>query len=53
MEQQLAAMGRLLEGREFDSQEDVNAFLQAALLQHGGRFPSAAPQTPLERAVGP
>jgi tetratricopeptide (TPR) repeat protein len=50
MEQQLSTMGRLLEGHEFGSVEEVNAFLHEVMGQHGGRLPTIAPRTPLEQA---
>jgi hypothetical protein len=46
----MATMGRLLEGRELGSVEEVNAFLHEVMDQHGGRLPTVAPQTPLEQA---
>jgi tetratricopeptide (TPR) repeat protein len=50
MEQQMATIGRLLESEEFDSVNDMNAFLQDLLGRSGGKLPAPAPQTPLERA---
>jgi tetratricopeptide (TPR) repeat protein len=48
MEQQMAAIGRLLEGHEFTSAEEANAYLQDVLSRGG--LPPAAPTTPLEEA---
>jgi tetratricopeptide (TPR) repeat protein len=48
MEQQMAAIGRLLEGHEFASAEEANAYLQDVLSKGG--LPPAAPTTPLEEA---
>jgi tetratricopeptide (TPR) repeat protein len=50
MEQQMATLGRLLEGREFGSIEEANAFLHDLLGRSGGALPAAAPETPLEQA---
>ena len=50
MEQQMATIGRLLEGREFDSLEDVNAYLHDVLGEGDGQLPAIEPRTPLERA---
>lgn len=48
MDQHLAQIGRLLEGQDFATIEEANAFLQQALI--GGSPPSFAPRTPLEAA---
>jgi hypothetical protein len=48
MEQQMAAIGRLLEGHEFASLDEANAYLQEVLSRGG--LPPAAPSTPLEEA---
>src|SRR5437764_12793616 len=50
MEQQMATMSRLLEGREFKSLDDVNAYLDAVLAEGAGQLPTVEPRTPLERA---
>ena len=36
MEQQMATMSRLLEGREFESLDDVNAYLHEVLAEGEG-----------------
>ena len=48
MDQHLAQIGRLLEGQDFATIEEANAFLQRAIV--GGNLPVAAPRTPLEAA---
>jgi tetratricopeptide (TPR) repeat protein len=48
MDQQLAAVGRLLAEQEFDSIEEANAYLQQALV--GGELVAPGPTTPLEEA---
>jgi len=48
MEQQLAAVTRLLSEHEFGSLEEANAFLQQTLTSGG--LPPATPTTPLEEA---
>lgn len=48
MEQHLAQIGRLLDGQDFATIEEANAFLQQAI--HGGTLPAFAPRTPLEEA---
>lgn len=48
MDQHLAQIGRLLEGQDFATIEEANAFLQQALI--GGSPPAFAPRTPLEAA---
>ncbi len=48
MEQQLAALGRLLEAQDFASPDEANAFIQQQLA--GGQPLAAAPATPLEEA---
>lgn len=48
IERLLADIGRLLSEQEFDSEDDVNAFLQQAL--RSGRVPPTAPRTPIEQA---
>jgi tetratricopeptide (TPR) repeat protein len=48
MERTMADMGKLLEGRNFETMEEVNAFLQSAMANGGIAHP--APTTPLERA---
>jgi tetratricopeptide (TPR) repeat protein len=50
MEQQMAIIGRLLEGHEFGSVEEANAFLHEVIGDSGGMLPAVAPQTPLEQA---
>ena len=48
MDQHLAQIGRLLEGQDFATIEEANAFLQRAIV--GGNLPVAASRTPLEAA---
>ena len=48
MEQQLAAVSRLLAERDFASLEEANAYLHEALSKGG--LPAVAPATPLEEA---
>ena len=48
MERALADLEDLLEGREFESIDEANAFLQKAI--PAGGLPHRAPRTPLERA---
>jgi tetratricopeptide (TPR) repeat protein len=48
MEQHMQAVTRLLEGRQFESIEEMNAFLNEAMAQ--GNVASPAPSTPLEEA---
>ncbi|MHB8646158.1 MAG: hypothetical protein ACYDAR_10265 [Thermomicrobiales bacterium] len=48
MDQHLAQIGRLLEGQDFATMEEANAFLKQALL--GSSSPVFAPRTPLEEA---
>jgi tetratricopeptide (TPR) repeat protein len=50
MEQQMQTIGRLLEGREFGSIEDVNAYLDSVIGEGEGQLPVTEPRTPLERA---
>jgi tetratricopeptide (TPR) repeat protein len=50
MEQQMMSIGRLLEGREFESLDDVNAYLHEMLAKGEGHLPELEPRTPLERA---
>src|SRR5215211_201817 len=50
MEQQLTMVGRLLEGRDFSSIEDVNAYLHEVLADGQGQLPEVEPRSPLERA---
>jgi hypothetical protein len=38
MEQQMTTIGRLLEGREFESLDDVNAYLHEALAKGAGHL---------------
>lgn len=47
MEKTMADLSRLLEGREFDSQEEVNAFLQQAVKDR--KVPETPGETPLSR----
>ena len=46
----MATMSRLLEGREFESLDDVNAYLHEVLAEGEGQLPTIEPRTPLERA---
>jgi len=48
MEQQMAAITRLLAERDFASIEEANAYLREALVE--GHLPTPAPATPLEEA---
>jgi tetratricopeptide (TPR) repeat protein len=48
MDQHLAQIDRLLEGRDFATIEEANTFLKQALV--GGSPPTFAPRTPLEAA---
>lgn len=48
LEQHLAAVGRLLADKEFDSIEEANAYLQQAMA--GGDLLAPGPTTPLEEA---
>ncbi|MDQ6603371.1 MAG: hypothetical protein M3Z19_11670 [Chloroflexota bacterium] len=48
MDQHLAQIERLLEGKDFATIEEANAFLQRAIV--GGTLPAVAPRTPLEAA---
>ncbi len=48
MEQQMAAITRLLAEREFASLEEANAYLRGALV--AGNVPTPAPATPWEEA---
>ncbi len=48
MDQHLAQIDRLLEGQDFATIEEANAFLKQALV--GGSPPTFAPRTPLEAA---
>lgn len=50
MEQQMASISRLLEGREFESIDDVNAYLHEVLAEGDGQLPEMEPRTPSERA---
>src|SRR5579871_3678295 len=50
MEQQMMSIGRLLEGREFASLDDVNAYLHGVLAEREGHLREVEPRTPLERA---
>jgi tetratricopeptide (TPR) repeat protein len=48
MDQQMAAIGRLLEEQGFESPEEANAFLREIL--SSGELPRVAPATPLDEA---
>ncbi len=48
MDQHLAQIGRLLEGQDFATIDEANAFLKQALV--GGTPPAFTPRTPLEAA---
>lgn len=50
MEQEMAQLGKLLNEREFESLDDVNAFLQQLMAETGGMIPKARAETPLEKA---
>lgn len=49
MDKMMSDIGRLLESQEFDSIDEVNAYLQQVMAS-GQPIPSAAPRTPLEEA---
>lgn len=49
MDKMMADVGRLLESQEFDSIEEMNAYLQQVMAS-GEPIPSTAPRTPLEEA---
>lgn len=50
MEQEMAQLGKLLNEREFESIDEVNAFLQELMAESGGMIPKARAETPLEKA---
>ncbi|MBX2997912.1 MAG: tetratricopeptide repeat protein [Caldilineaceae bacterium] len=50
MEQEMARLGKLLNEREFESIDEVNAFLQELLAETGGMIPKTKAETPLEKA---
>lgn len=49
MDKMMADLSRLLEEQEFDSIDDINAYLQQ-LMASGEPIPTSAPRTPLEKA---
>lgn len=49
MDKMMDDLGRLLEDKEFDSIDDINAYLQQ-LMTSGQPIPTAEPRTPLEEA---
>jgi tetratricopeptide (TPR) repeat protein len=49
MDKTMADLGRLLESEEFESIDEINAYLQQ-MLASGQPIPAAAPRTPLEEA---
>ncbi|MEM7131021.1 MAG: tetratricopeptide repeat protein [Chloroflexota bacterium] len=48
MERSLRGVNKLLEGQDFDSVDEINAFLQSQLV--GGKAPEFVPETPEEEA---
>jgi tetratricopeptide (TPR) repeat protein len=50
LEQEMAQLGKLLNDREFESIDEVNAFLQELMAESGGMIPKARAETPLEKA---
>jgi hypothetical protein len=50
LERELAELHRLLEERTFESEEEIEEFLNRALAETGGKIPRTAPRTPLEKA---
>jgi tetratricopeptide (TPR) repeat protein len=50
MDQTMANLQKLLAKKDFQSIDEVNAFLQQTLEEHGGQVPEIAPSTPLEQA---
>lgn len=46
----MANLQKLLADQDFQSIDEVNAFLQQTLQEHGGQLPEFEPETPLERA---
>lgn len=50
MDKTMADVSKLLASREFDSIDDMNAFLHKLLADNDGRLPEVAPETPLEQA---
>jgi tetratricopeptide (TPR) repeat protein len=49
MDKVMTDLGRLLESQEFDSPDEINAYLQQ-IMASGQPIPAAAPRTPLEEA---
>lgn len=50
MDQTMANLQKLLADKDFESIDEINAFLQQTLQAHGGRLPEFEPETPLEQA---
>jgi tetratricopeptide (TPR) repeat protein len=50
MDQTMANLRKLLADKDFESIDDINAFLEQTLREHGGQLPEFAPETPLEQA---
>ena len=50
MEGTLSDLRRLLEGKNFETTEEMNAFIQNAMAGQGGHFPQPAHMSDLERA---
>jgi tetratricopeptide (TPR) repeat protein len=50
MERGLSNLGKLLAEREFESEAEINEFLESMLAETGGQIPQRAPASPLEQA---
>jgi tetratricopeptide (TPR) repeat protein len=50
MDKTMADLSKLLASREFDSINEVNAFIQQMLTNNDGQLPELPPETPLEQA---
>ena len=51
MDQTLSDLRKLIEGQDFQSVDEANAFMQQLLRDNQGRVPHPEPTTPLERAM--
>jgi tetratricopeptide (TPR) repeat protein len=51
MDQTLSDLRKLIEGQDFQSIDEANAFIQQLLRDNQGRVPHPEPTTPLERAM--
>ena len=49
-EAMMADLSRLMQGQEFESLDDAQAFMSRLLEEGGGRLPPSEPQSPAERA---